>query len=55
MRELDATPWPEVADLLAYWSQNPPLHLMVKAYLGFKPKRDDEMITPTQMMQQLQG
>ena len=33
-------------DLVAYWSENPPVHLMVRAYLGIgkdsKPKRIEE-------------
>jgi hypothetical protein len=27
----------QLKELLCYWAQNPPLHLMVKAYLGIKP------------------
>ena len=42
IRELDATPWPDVMDLLDYWTANPPLHLMVKGYLGIKEPEDDE-------------
>lgn len=29
-------------DLLAeYWSEHPPLQMMVQAYLGFKPQRQE--------------
>jgi len=28
----------QVNDLAAYWKANPPLHLMVAAYLGIKPQ-----------------
>jgi len=56
---LDATPWPEVQDLLDYWVDYPPLHLMVRAYLGIGQEDEDhEEMTPEQMqawVQQLQG
>ena len=31
---MSATPWPDVLDLLDYWKVCPPVHIMVKAYLG---------------------
>lgn len=30
--------FPEFAGLAVYWAENPPLHLMVKAYLGIEKK-----------------
>jgi len=33
---------PQVDELAAYWNQNPPLHLMVKAYMGIKSKSGPE-------------
>ena len=37
---------PRLAELSAYWSDFPPLHLMVRAYLGIeskaKPKPDED-------------
>lgn len=29
-RELDLIPWPEALDLLDYWAENPPLHVLAK-------------------------
>jgi hypothetical protein len=43
---LDATPWPEVLDLLDYWTDNPPLTRLMTdfmAYMGFEFKDRDEM------------
>lgn len=28
----------DVDDLMTYWADHPPVHLMVAAYLGVKPK-----------------
>jgi hypothetical protein len=40
--EIDAM-YLEDYDLLAeYWSEHPPLQMMVQAYLGFKPKSEHE-------------
>lgn len=33
---------PRLLALQAYWADHPPLHLMVKAYLGIKPKEKEE-------------
>ena len=51
MRELDTTPWPEVQDLLDYWQENPPLHVMVRAYLGIEPPDQEDAVamTPEQL------
>ena len=40
--QLNATPWPDTQDLLDYWFDNPPLHLMVKAYLGIEREEEEE-------------
>jgi len=40
--ELNATPWPDVADLLDYWQGNPPLHRMVAAYLGIEEQDEED-------------
>ena len=55
IRELDATPWPDVLDLLDYWSECPPLHLMVKAYLGIKAPKEEKTMTTDEFMQGLKG
>ncbi len=39
---MDATPWPEIADLLDYWFESPPVHLLVKAYMEYEAKDPDE-------------
>ena len=42
--QLGATPWPDVLDLLDYWAENPPVHLMVKAYLGIESKDSEDYV-----------
>ena len=34
IRDLDETPYPVVADLLDYWGESPPVHLLVKAFFA---------------------
>ncbi len=34
--EIDALPFPAYLDLLAYWRRNPPTHLLMKWYVGYK-------------------
>lgn len=29
---------PELAPLIRYWNENPPLHLLIKAFMGFEAK-----------------
>ena len=31
-------PFIEITELLDYWADNPPVHIMVRAYLGIKPR-----------------
>lgn len=38
VREVDEMGFPEFTGLATYWAENPPLHLMVKAYLGIERK-----------------
>ena len=55
---MDATPWSEVADLLDYWEECPPLHLMVKSYLGIEPPEEHKEMSPQEMqawVSQFQG
>jgi hypothetical protein len=42
IRELDATPWPDVLDLLDYWTASPPVHVMVRAYMGIKGEEPED-------------
>jgi hypothetical protein len=35
---IDALPFPQVIELFDYWTDCPPTHLLVKAYLGYKEK-----------------
>ena len=30
LQQLEATPWPDVLELLAYWREWPPVHVLVK-------------------------
>lgn len=42
IRELDDTPWPEIADLLDYWHESPPVHLLMKADMKYEPQEPEE-------------
>ena len=53
--ELDRTPWPDVMDLLDYWAECPPLHLMVRAYMGYKSPKKAPAMTASEFMQELKG
>jgi hypothetical protein len=45
-----------VQDLLDYWADNPPLHLMVKSYLGIQDPHDDPPIdSPEDLLAVIQG
>lgn len=35
---MDDLTLPEVEELLTYWADHPPTHILVAAYLGIKPK-----------------
>ena len=41
-RVIDEMTLPEVRGLLDYWRTSPPLHILFKAYVGFKPTEPDE-------------
>ena len=34
--EIDALPFPAYLDLLAYWRRNPPAHMLLKWFVGYK-------------------
>ena len=34
--EIDALPFPAYLDLLTYWRRNPPVHLLLKWFVGHK-------------------
>ena len=58
--ELDTCPWPTVLDLLDYWYDNPPVHLLVKAYMGIEREEEEEhrVMDPDELaawIQSLQG
>jgi len=57
IRELDETPWPDALDLLDYWLDCPPVHLMVKDYMGIKDHKDEApvSVTPEQFMAMARG
>jgi hypothetical protein len=44
-RIVDSTPWPDVLDLLGYWKVSPPVHVLVRAYMG--GGKSEQSITPT--------
>ena len=43
MPQLNATPWPDILDLLEYWSRNPPLNVLAKRafYAWFQIEDED--------------
>jgi hypothetical protein len=43
-RTVDATPWPDVLDLLDYWKVSPPVHVLVRAYMG--GGSEEKAVTP---------
>lgn len=50
MDTLNGTPWPDVLELLAYWKENPPLHLLLKGFMGIETKKEgkaEELPTQT--------
>lgn len=32
--EVDATPWPDVLDLLGYWKHHPPVHVLARSFFA---------------------
>lgn len=44
---IDGTPWPDVLDLLSYWRVSPPVHVLVRAYMGIG-KTEKPMEEPTE-------
>jgi hypothetical protein len=37
--EIDEMPFPDVMELVDYWAENPPMHLLHKWFVGYKNKR----------------
>ena len=31
---------PDYLELAAYWKKNPPTHLLMKAFIGYRPERE---------------
>jgi hypothetical protein len=38
--EIDGLTLPQVVELKTYWRENPPVHQLVAAYMGYKPPAD---------------
>lgn len=38
IESVEAKTLPELKPLLEYWNENPPLHLLIKAFMGFEGK-----------------
>jgi len=36
-------PWPEVVEQLEYWAEYPPMHLLMRAYVGYKPPSPEDI------------
>lgn len=43
---LDQLDLPMLDGFTKYWKSYPPLHVMVAAYMGFQPKKDDDSKPP---------
>lgn len=37
--QADSILWPDAMDLLDYWAEHPPVHVLVAAKMGLKPKK----------------
>jgi len=33
VQAIDATPWPDLQDLLCYWGHHPPVHVLLRNFL----------------------
>jgi hypothetical protein len=44
--QVDATPWPDVLDLLDYWADNPPVHQLLKGFMGIKGRKKKAKAEP---------
>jgi hypothetical protein len=58
IQQIEVTPWPSVLDLLSYWQENPPLHILVQAFFDKKekPSRDhDDSVLRPETAQELQS
>ena len=42
--QVSATPWPDVLDLLAYWKKQPPVHVLLKAFMGGESSSGDGQV-----------
>ncbi len=54
-QELDASPWPDVLDLLEYWRTSPPVHVLVRAYLGYEVPEEVQPMTDAEVQAWFQG
>jgi hypothetical protein len=41
--QIDALPFPQVLAQCEYWADNPPAHLLLKAYVGYKPTKSRDV------------
>lgn len=39
---MDELSLPQANDLIGYWSEFPPVHILVRGYVGFKGSKADE-------------
>lgn len=59
VQEVDATPWPDLLDLLDYLDNNPPLHVMIRGFLGIKGRTkaptEPQSVTMDQVLAAING
>ena len=36
---MNATPWPDLMDLVDYWADHPPVHQLVAGFMGVKSRK----------------
>ena len=44
--------WPDVLNQLDYWAENPPLHLLVKAFMGIKDAPEEKPLSAADFIAQ---
>lgn len=54
-RQVDETPWPDVKDLLNYWKEYPPVHILVRPFFAGGGSSDGKVYEEPDEEQLAQG
>lgn len=54
---MDETPWPDVLDLLSYWKNHPPVHILVRGFFKIEDKAGagTKLLTEEELRAAIQG